>query len=416
MTDPKASERKQEIGSANRVQRLERELFESEARYRAIVEGAFEGVWSIDPQGVTTFVNQAMADMLGYERHEMLGKSIFLFMDENAQLEAKKQIERKREGKRDRQNFRFKHKLGPEIWTLMSTVPLNDAAGGFIGAVAMVSDETASRKDADEQKQRELELVRLDKLMSLTALVGGVIHEINNPNHFITLNVPLLRKSFSDAVVMLDERLMEHPDMTLSGLPYLEMRSELPRMLDQILTGADRIRHIVGELRAYVNNDMPGPLRPVALNDAVASAVTLLEGRIRRSTDNFKQALAGDLPMVLADGRRMVQVVVNLLLNALEAITERNQLVQISTHATEDRQGVVLVVSDGGPGMTAETLAKVKTPFFSTKRNTGGSGLGLPVAERIIAESHGTLQLASKPGQGTTAKVTLPALGAPQTP
>jgi len=215
---------------------------------------------------------------------------------------------------------------------------------------------------------------------------------------------------------MLDERLMQHPDMTLSGLPYLEMRNELPRMLDQILTGADRIRHIVGELRAYVNNDMPGPLRPVALNDAVASAVTLLEGRIRRSTDNFKQALAGDLPMVLADGRRMVQVVVNLLLNALEAITERNQLVQISTHATEDRQGVVLVVSDGGPGMTAETLAKVKTPFFSTKRNTGGSGLGLPVAERILAESHGTLQLASMPGQGTTAKVTLPALGAPQTP
>jgi two-component system, NtrC family, sensor kinase len=416
MTDQKTSVREQEIGSPNRVQRLERELFESEARYRAIVEGAMEGVWSIDLQGFTTFVNQAMADMLGYERHEMIGKPIFLFMDEAAQLQAKKQIEQKREGKRDRQNFRFKHKLGREIWTLMSTVPLNDAAGGFIGAVAMVSDETANRKDADEQEQRELELVRLDKLMSLTALVGGVIHEINNPNHFITLNVPLLRKAFSDAVVMLDERLPQQFDMTLAGLPYLEMRYELPRMLDQILTGADRIRHIVGELRAYVNNDMPAPLRPVAINDAVSSAITLLEGRIRRSTDSFKQVLASDLPMVLADGRRMVQVVVNLLLNALEAITDRDQVVQISTHATEDRQGVVLVVRDGGPGMSEETLAKVKTPFFSTKRNSGGSGLGLPVAERILAEARGTLELTSKPGQGTTAKVTLPALGAPQTP
>lgn len=416
MTDPKTTERPQETGSPHRVQRLERELFESEARYRAIVEGALEGVWSIDPQGVTTFVNQAMADMLGYERHEMLGKPLFRFMDEDAQAVAKKQIERKREGKRDRESFRFRHKNGREVWTLISTVPLNDASGGFIGAVAMISDETANRKDADEQEQRELELVRLDKLMSLTALVGGVIHEINNPNHFITLNVPLLRKSFADAVVMLDERLLQHPDMTLSGLPYLEMRNELPRMLDQILTGADRIRHIVGELRAYVNNDMPGPLRPVALNDVVASAVTLLEGRIRRSTDNFKQVLSGDLPMVLADGRRMVQVVVNLLLNALEAITDREQLVQISTLPTADRQGVMLVVTDGGPGMSQETLAKVKTPFFSTKRNTGGSGLGLPVAERILAESRGTLNLASTPGQGTTASVTLPALGSVQTP
>lgn len=416
MSDSKTPPRDQEVGSLARMQRLERALYECESRYRVIVESALEGIWTIDAAGATTFVNPAMASMLGYERHEMLGKPMYDFMDEASRPIAAANLERRREGHRDRHPFRLRHKQGHEVWTLMSTVPLTDAAGTFIGALAMVSDETSTRKDADEQKQREVELVKLDKLMSLTALVGGVIHEINNPNHFITLNVPLLRRAFSDAVAMLDERFAAHPDMTLSGLPYLEMRHELPRMLDQILMGADRIRHIVGELRSYVNNDMPGPLRPVALNDVVASAVTLLEGRIRRGTDNFQQHLQPSLPMVLGEARRMVQVVVNLMLNALEAISDRNQLVQITTAASADRQSVVLIVRDCGPGMNEDTLAKVKTPFFSTKRNTGGSGLGLPVADRILSEWRGTLEIFSKPGEGTSAKVTLPALGTAQTP
>lgn len=408
--------REQEVGSPSRVQRLERALFESESRYRVIVETALEGVWTVDTQGKTTFVNQAMADMLGYERHEMLGRLFYEFMDATAQAEAAEKMERRREGQSERHSFRLQHKRGHEIWTLMSTVPLTDVGGDFIGAVSMVSDETTSRKDADEQKQRELELVRLDKLMSLTALVGGVIHEINNPNHFITLNVPLLRKAFSDAVVMLDERLREHPEMTLCGLPYPEIRNEVPRMLDQILTGADRIRHIVGELRSYVNNDMPGALRPFAINEAVASAVTLLEGRIRRSTDHFVRRLGAGLPLILGDARRMVQVIVNLVLNSLEAITDRSSVVEISTLASPDGQQVFLIVRDSGPGMSADTLAKVKTPFFSTKRTSGGSGLGLPVAERILAQSQGSLEISSRLGEGTTATVTLPALGAVQTP
>ncbi|MDX2020351.1 MAG: PAS domain S-box protein [Deltaproteobacteria bacterium] len=410
MNKPQQPPREQEVSSPQRVERLERALYESEARYRMIVEASVEGVWTVDAEGVTTFVNQSMADMLGYERHEMLGKGMFAFMDEVAQAEAQLRMARRRQGERERHTFRLRHKNGRDVYTVMASTPLHDAQGTFIGALAMVTDETSRRRDADEQEQRELELVRLDKLMSLTALVGGVIHEINNPNHFITLNVPLLRRAFTDAVSMLDERYQDHPHMTLSGLPYLEMRHELPRMLDQILTGADRIRHIVGELRAYVNNDMPGPLRPVNINDVVASAMTLLEGRVRRGTDRFSQQLGQGLPLILADSRRLVQVVVNLVLNALEAITDRTQSVKVQTATTADRKQVLLIVSDAGPGMTEDVLAKAKAPFFSTKRTTGGAGLGLPVAERILAEARGRLELVSQPGQGTLAKVMLPAL------
>lgn len=407
--------RQEDAGSPQTVQRLERALHESETRYRMIVEASVEGVWTVDAEGVTTFVNNSMAEMLGYERNEMLGKTMYAFMDDAAGSEARQNMERRRQGERERHSFRLRHKSGRDVWTVMSSAPLLDAAGQFVGALAMVSDETLSRRDADEQEQRELELVRLDKLMSLTALVGGVIHEINNPNHFITLNVPLLRRAFADAVLMLDERYQHHPNMTLSGLPYLEMRHELPRMLDQILTGADRIRHIVGELRAYVNNDMPGPLRPLAINDVVASAITLLEGRVRRSTDRFTQQLGVGLPLVLGDSRRLVQVVVNLVLNALEAITDRGQIVEVKTLASADQRHVILTVTDAGPGMDDAILAKAKAPFFSTKRNSGGAGLGLPVAERILADARGRLELSSTPGLGTVAKVILPAIDA-QTP
>ncbi len=375
--------------------------------YRIIVESAAEGIWTIDQESITTFVNAAMADMLGYERAEMLGHSMYDFMDEAAKIEARTNMSRRRAGLRERHAFRLMHKQGHTLWTSMVASPLYDPAGSFVGALAFVSDETSRLNAAEEQRLREQEVVRLDKMISLSALVAGVIHEINNPNHFITLNASLLKRVFHDMLAALEQRPLP-PELTLAGLPYEEMRIETPRMLEQILSGADRIRHIVSELRAYVNTDAPGPLRALALNDVVASAVTLLEGRIRRTTDHFSQSLAADLPPVEGDAPRLVQAVVNVLLNALEALTDRSQRVDLATRYVPEEQCVELTVRDQGPGISPEIAERIRTPFFSTKRARGGLGLGLAVAERILSEHRAELVLASSPSDGTQARLRLP--------
>ena len=274
----------------------------------------------------------------------------------------------------------------------------------------MKSDATpVSPPDASKEAALpEQEWARLDKLISLSALVAGVIHEINNPNHFIALNVSLLKRVFHDALQVLDAHAQENPELTLASLPYAEMRMEVPRMLEQILIGTDRIRHIVAELRTYVNTDSPGPLRAVAVNDIVSSAVTLLEGRIRRATDDFTQDLAADLPMIFGDAPRLVQVVVNMLLNALEALTDRSQKVEVQTRHLPEQDCVEILVRDDRPLKVHEKPDGAPAPHFTTALGSDRPGLGLAVAERILADHKAELVLSTAPTRGTTACVRIP--------
>jgi PAS domain S-box-containing protein len=123
----------------------ERDLLESERRYRTIVETAIEGIWVIDAEGRTTYVNQSMADMFGYAPAEMLGRSMYDFMDDRARVEAEANMERRRQGITEAHEFRFRHKTGSDVWTLLNANPLFDE-GRFIGALAMVADITGRKE------------------------------------------------------------------------------------------------------------------------------------------------------------------------------------------------------------------------------------------------------------------------------
>jgi len=136
------------IEDALERRRAESALRESEARYRNIVETAQEGIWTIDAEGSTTFVNRMMAEMLGYRVEEMLGRSLFDFMDEEGRKISTRNIERRRQGIAEQHEFRFLRKDGTSIWALLNTTPLQDEHG-YAGALAMVTDITA-RKLAEE--------------------------------------------------------------------------------------------------------------------------------------------------------------------------------------------------------------------------------------------------------------------------
>ncbi|OQY56902.1 MAG: hypothetical protein B6247_02370 [Candidatus Parabeggiatoa sp. nov. 2] len=132
----------------------------SEERYRRIVETAQEGIWIIDAEAKTTFVNQRMADMLGYRIEEMPGRPMYDFMDEVACLEADQYFERRKQGIEERHDFRFRHKSGSDLWTIISTAPFFDDQGKFVGVLGMVVDIT-ERKRMEEQLRRSEELHRV---------------------------------------------------------------------------------------------------------------------------------------------------------------------------------------------------------------------------------------------------------------
>ncbi|ACL65144.1 histidine kinase [Anaeromyxobacter dehalogenans 2CP-1] len=273
-----------------------------------------------------------------------------------------------------------------------------------------VAERTASLAAAvEELRLNQAQLVQADKMAALGVLVSGVAHEINNPNGFILLNMPALKDVYLDALEALDRDRPDGAPPRLGGLPFATAREEVPRMLDEMLDGARRIRRIVEDLKDFARREDAPARAPLDLDEVVRAAVRLVENPIRKATTRFELALDGALPPVVGSAQRIEQVIVNLVLNACQALPSPDRAVRVSTRADGARGVVICEVRDEGVGIPPEHLPRLTDPFFTTKRDSGGTGLGLSVSSGIVKEHGGTLEFRSAPGAGTTATVTLPA-------
>jgi polar amino acid transport system substrate-binding protein len=275
---------------------------------------------------------------------------------------------------------------------------------------ASLEREVAEKHRAvEELRQHQAELVQADKMAALGVLVSGVAHEINNPNGLVLLAVPTIRAAFDDALPVLDERHREDPALRLGGIPWKRMREELPRLLDEVQAAGRRIKQTVEELKDFARRDDAAAAEAVDVNRAARAAARLVEAAVRKATHRFELALAEDLPPVLGVGRRIEQVAVNLLLNACESLPSPDRRVRLSTRHDAVRGLVILEVEDEGVGIPPEHLSRITDPFFTTRRESGGTGLGLSVSARIARELGGALEFRSNPGEGTCASLVLPA-------
>ncbi|HIJ87461.1 MAG TPA: transporter substrate-binding domain-containing protein [Desulfuromonadales bacterium] len=269
--------------------------------------------------------------------------------------------------------------------------------------------EVVERKRAlDELKRHQDKLIQADKMASLGILVAGVAHEINNPNGLILLNMPILREVYRDAEDLLEAQYLSQGDFTLGGLPYSRMRDEVPHLLEEMQEGANRIKRIVEELKDFARLDTSAALEPVDVNAVVKAAVRLVDSSLRSSTNRFEASCAPSLPAILGNSQRIEQVVINLILNACQALPDIEHGISLCTCHDEAAGAVVLTVTDEGSGIAPEHIMHLTDPFFTTKRESGGTGLGLSVSATIIKEHNGSLEFASTPGVGTTVTLTLP--------
>jgi PAS domain S-box-containing protein len=278
--------------------------------------------------------------------------------------------------------------------------------GSMIRAFGILRDITDAKRAEEDARRHRDELVRADKMISLGILVSGMAHEINNPNHSIGLNAPLVRDAWRDAAVLLDELAAARADLRIGRMPWSEARVEVPGMIEDIELASERIRNIVKELRGFALDHDPGDRREVSVNDIVNGSLRLLGKHIARATKHFHLELDAHVPHVAGNARRLEQVVVNLILNACQALQSVDQPIRILTGS--DAQRAYIRVHDQGRGIAAEHLANIRTPFFTTKRAEGGTGLGLAVSDRIAGEHGGELAFDSEPGRGTTATLWLP--------
>jgi len=275
---------------------------------------------------------------------------------------------------------------------------------------ADLTREIAERKFAEEElRLNQQQLVQADKLAALGVLVSGVAHEINNPTGLILLDVPILKRSYADVARILQKRYEEQGDFTIGGLPYSEMREEIPRILDEMQEGAQRIKRIVNDLKDFARRDDQAEKSLLDLNVVVQTALRLVDPTTRKATAALRVEYAEKLPPVRGNSQRVEQVVVNLVLNACQALPDTGRGISIITRYNHSTQHVLLIVRDEGVGIAAEHLSRLTDPFFTTKRESGGTGLGLSVSDGIIKDHGGQLSFESTPGVGTTVTLALPA-------
>jgi polar amino acid transport system substrate-binding protein len=293
-------------------------------------------------------------------------------------------------------------------WGAIVLIPLLLGLGATVLWSRSLQREVAQR--TRQILEHQAQLVQADRMAALGVLVSGVAHEINNPNGLILLDVPILKAAFQDAREVLDAHRAAQGDFPLAGLPYDRMRDEVPKLLDEMLAAGRRIGHIVADLKDFARREDAPRLEPVDVDAVARAAVRLVENRIAKATSRFQVELAPGLPRVRGNAQRIEQVIVNLLLNACEALPDPGRGVWLTTRHDPGRRAVVVEVRDEGVGIPEEHLSRLTDPFFTTKRESGGTGLGLSVSAGIVKEHGGTLEFRSSSGAGTAAVLTLPVL------
>lgn len=264
-----------------------------------------------------------------------------------------------------------------------------------------------------DKRTRELhiqqqQLIQADKMTSLGILISGVAHEINNPTGLLLLNLPIIREAWLDSEELLEQHYEQQGDFIIAGLAYSQMRTEIPNLLSDMSEGAHRIKRIVNDLKDFSRQESEDLREPLNLNEVIATAVRLTENSINNSTDHFNVDYAQNLPIVQGNIQRIEQVIINLILNACQALDSRQNAISVRTFERKSLRQTCLQITDQGCGIEARNLTRLLDPFFTTRREQGGTGLGLSISSTIIQAHSGELQFESKSGVGTTVTLSLP--------
>ena len=262
------------------------------------------------------------------------------------------------------------------------------------------------RRDAEYRLQQS---IQADRLAALGEVVAGVAHEINNPNSFITYNVPMLMEIWGALEPVVRDHAEEHPAFKGRPIRPHEMIQDMNDVIESIRIGSERITKVVVNLKDFARLDEGPEFKPISINEVIEKTLTIVGAQLRRSADKVITRLDENLPNIQGHFGRIEQVLANLLTNASHALPQkRGSVITLTSRYVKRLRSVIVTVEDNGAGMKTDTLYRIFEPFYTTRRSTGGTGLGLSISHGIVKDHGGILGVHSKPGLGTCFTLFLP--------
>ncbi len=345
------------------------------AQWQAIVDTATEGIVTIDSGGSIETLNGAAERLFGYSATELIGHNVAMLMPEPYHSEHNAYLQRYlTTGERRIIG------IGREVTGLRKNgteFPIDLSVGE--GATAGRHFFTAVIRDISERKEMQTKLAQTERLAAVGELAAGVAHEVNNPINTI-INCAQLIQDGDDAP---------------SNCPIIAEEGQ-------------RIAEIVQDLLQFARDDRDRP-QPTSIAEVVERTLRLVGENWKRHGITLQVAVPEDLPLVQARPQQIQQVLLNLLINAKDALVQggrEDRRVELA--ALPLRNGVEFAVRDNGPGIPEQLGVRIFEPFVTTKRARGGTGLGLSISKSIVEGYGGSITVESEPGRGAVFRVWLP--------
>lgn len=263
--------------------------------------------------------------------------------------------------------------------------------------------------DITNEKMLRKQIVQTEKLSSLGFLVSGVAHEINNPNSFISFNIPILKEYLNEIIPIIDDYAKEHEHLELFGMTYPQFREDVLKLLDNIENGSRRINIAVSNLRGISRTKEKTHMDWINVKEVIEKSVSICRSKINRMVKSFEVSIPEEIPLIYTDSEAIETAVINLLINAAQAVDKDNSWIRLKVAFDDSSQNDLIIdISDNGCGIEEKIKNHIFDPFFTTKSPSEGTGLGLTLCHNSIRELGGRIEVDSEAGKGSTFKVILP--------
>lgn len=412
---------------------------ESECGMASLLSHMPSSVVITDLKGNIEYVNPEFCRTTGYKKEELIGRKAELLKSENQDLRVFEDLQQTiSRGETWRGEFQNKRKNGESYWENVTVFSIKDKRGDIVRYVAIKQDISFRKKIAAELQDRNMELletlnelkstqtklIQQEQLAGIGQLAAGVAHEINNPLGFVISNFKTLEaylKTYKDIIDKYHE-LLEYKDADTirDEINKAELQYDLDFINEDVegLTfdsedGLERIEKIVKSLRSFSRIDRFDNFQQYNVNEGIVSTLTVAKNELKYDAE-VEQELDAKLPYIDAIGGQLNQVFLNMIINSVQAIRNRENhengvMGKITIKTYYDEKFVYCEIEDTGNGISRENIDKIFQPFFTTKPVGKGTGLGLGIAYDIVINKHkGQINVESEIGEGTKFTIKLP--------